>query len=549
MAWNSAMHEGRGVPRTAPEKRPCVPDGRSRFAALLAIMLAAGSLVSPASAGEAQALSASTIRETQTGKVQGLDGDVMSFRGIPYASPPMGPLRWRAPGPPERWTGVRSATQFGSDCFGSPHLRKGSLAPGPSEDCLYLNVWAPRDASPGRYPVMVWIYGGGFTGGSAAMPFYDGEALAKQGVVVVTFNYRTNILGFFAHPALSRESGNGVSGNYGLLDVLAALRWVQENAGAFGGDRDRVTVFGESAGASAIGLLLTSPLSQGLFSGAILESPGLMRPLATLAESSAAGEQLGSDLTQLRATDPAALMARAASTIPASRNLRQPRPIGPIIDGVVLPRSDGEAIAAGALASVPVIIGSNADEGRIFVDRAPVETAADYQAYLQTQFGDQAGALARCYPVTADAEVKATVSRVFGDNQFNNGIDAFSAALSRRSTPVFRYRFNGNTGDGRLPATHGEEIPFVFNTLIPDEVGLFSWLPRGGTPHDQALARAMSRAWTTFAKRGDPNGDGPVVWPAYKPGGQIMTFGPTGAAKAQPEPKTNQSCVGRAQTP
>lgn len=501
---------------------------RSAIAAALALTtIAAPSLAAGAGGGQGP------VRMTQTGQVQGLDGNIQIFRGIPYAAAPVGPLRWRAPQAAPPWKGVRPATHFGSDCYGTSYLRKGSLAPGVSEDCLYLNIWAPRDAAPGRYPVMVWVYGGGFTGGAAPMPFYDGEALARQGVVVVTFNYRANIFGFFAHPALTRESGTSSSGNYGLLDILAALQWVQRNVDAFGGDHRRVTVFGESAGASAIGLLLTSPKSQGLFSGAIMQSPGLLRPLATLAQSSAAGEQLGGDLAELRAMDPATLMARASTMVPPSRNLRQPRPIGPIIDGQVLPRSDAEAIASGHLLGVPVIIGSNADEGRAFVDRVPVETVADYHAYLEAQFGDEATTLARCYPATAASEVKTMVSRVFGDNQFNNGINVYSAALAKRPAPVFRYHFNGNTEAGRLPATHGEEIPFVFGALVPDEVGLFTWLPRGGTENDRVLSAKMVRAWTNFAKRGDPNGEGAPVWPAYKPEGRVMEFGPSGNAKAR----------------
>lgn len=495
--------------------------------------VALGGLASAAGAATATDF---PVRRTDLGQVQGLAGDVMSFRGIPYAAPPVGGLRWKPPQRARPWAGVRPATQFGSDCFGAAYLRKGSLAPGVSEDCLYLNVWAPSGAKPGQYPVMVWVYGGGFAGGTAAMPYYDGEALARQGVVVVTFNYRTNILGFFAHPGLSRESPTGTSGNYGLLDILAALRWVQGNARAFGGDPGRVTVFGESAGASAIGLLLTSPLSKGLFRGAILESPGLTRPLATLADSAASGERFDADLSRLRSTDPVTLMARADAARPASRDLRRPRPTGPIVDGHVLPQTDSAAIAAGRLAPVRVLIGTNADEGRAFLGRAPMETSADYQAYLEAQFGDQAAAVAACYPLDGRATPKEMVARIFGDNQFNRGVSAFSEALVRHGAPVWRYRFNGNTEGGRAPATHGAEIPYVFGVFKLDELGLFDWPPEGPTPADRALGQLMSAAWVRFAKNGDPAGDA-LNWPAYATGKSTMAFGPEGrAAVVSPGP-------------
>jgi para-nitrobenzyl esterase len=407
-----------------------------------------------------------------------------------------------------------------------------------SEDCLYLNIWAPERQSAQRYPVMVWIYGGGFVGGTAAVPYYDGTSLAREGAIVVTFNYRTNIFGFFSHPGLSQESPTHTSGNYGLLDMLAALKWVKQNIASFGGDPDRVTVFGESAGASAIGLLLTSPLSRGLFDGAILESPGLMRPLATLSESEAAGAELGDDLSQLRAMDPKTLMDHAASAIPASRKLEKPRPVGPIIDGTVLPQSDAQAMAGGDLDRVPVLIGSNADEGRLFVQLAPpIKTVAEYQSYLKTQFGASAGRMAECYPVASDDDVMPAVSKIFGDNQFNRGITTFSNALSALGLPVFRYRFDGLLGPGRKPATHGGEIPYVFDAFSSDELAIFSGMglinlgSSGVTAEDHALSRQMSSAWINFAAQRNPNGSGVPDWPAYKPDGTIMVFGSQSGAK------------------
>jgi len=512
-------------PRFIPYCDRVTPGWRGRLSRLLATLSVAVLAWSPAVWAEDSFPATNPVRSTEAGKVAGLDGDVLTFKGIPYAAPPVGALRWRPPQQPQQWKGVRQAAQFGADCFGDARLRQGSLAPNMSEDCLYLNVWAPRDGGARTHPVMVWVYGGSFTGGTSALSMYDGAALAQKGVVVVTFNYRTNIFGFFAHPALSLESQQGVSGNYGLLDILAALRWVKGNIGAFGGDPRQVTVFGESAGASALGLLLTSPQSQGLFQRAILESPGLTRPLATLSESSALGLKLG-DLANLRSMDAAALMSLAQSGLPAVRSLEKPRPIGPIIDGWLLPRSDRDAIDSGRFLHVPLLIGSNADEGRLFTRAIPVATRADYQQYLEAQFGAGAATMARCYPAKSDQDVPQAVSRLFGGEEFIRGIDAFSVAWAARKVPVWRYRFDGPGDPGIPPPTHAGELPFVF-------------LRGGATPADRSLSERMATAWTTFAKSGDPNGAGLPNWPVYNPGGSLMVFGPTiGPEPARPLRRT-----------
>lgn len=471
-------------------------------------------------------------RPTDAGLLSGLDGTVLRFLGIPYAAPPVGLLRWRAPLPAQPWPGVRQATQFGPDCFGHPLLRKGSRAPSMSEDCLYLNVWCPPETSTPR-PVLVWIYGGGFLGGSSALPYYDGTALARRGVVVVSFNYRANVFGFFAHPELSRESQGQASGNYGLLDMLAALGWVKRNISSFGGDPSRVTVFGESAGATSLGLLLTSPMSAGLFSGAILQSPGLMRPLATLAEGEVAGEQLG-DLAQLRNMSATDLMLRVGPGMSVSRGLLSPRQTGPIQDGWLLPLSDADAIAGGHFARIPIIIGSNADEGRLFVKHLPVNTVAEYRKYLSTQFGGAAAATEERYPATSDNDVKAALSQLFGDTQFNHGVDAFSDTFARWNVPVWRYRFNGNVGGDRLPATHGDEIPYVFGTFEHDALEIWPSLRDEVKDADQALSRHMATAWTTFAERGDPNWEDILSWKAYGEDGAIAVFGSAGTEGSIP---------------
>ena len=514
---------GVGYPADRPKKARFT--GRLMWFILAAsTALGAMGLMSEASAQTSNP-TAEPIRATETGRVQGLGGeDIDRFLGIPYAAPPTGGQRWRAPAPAPRWSGVRPATQFGSDCFGPQRLRTGSLAPGMSEDCLYLNIWSPHGEAHARRPVMVWVYGGSFVGGTAAMPFYDGTALARRGVVVVTFNYRTGVLGFLAHPGLSRESEARSSGNYGLLDILAVLGWVNRNIESFGGDPRRVTVFGESAGASAIGLLLTSPKSRGLFANAILESPGLLRPLSTLPEAEASGEHLEPELAKLRAMDPDALMALASSA-PGPRNLLQPRPMGPIVDGSVLPRSDAEALAQGDLVSTPVIIGSNADEGRLFVSQLPIRSVTDYHAYLQAQFGAAAARVEACYPASSDAEVKPALARVFADNQFSYGIEGYAGALSRRRPPVWRYFFTGNAVEGRPPPTHADELPYVFGVLDPKTLTLLGPMRTGATPADHQLSRQMQSAWVSFASTGNPNAAGERNWQPYHPGGATFTFG------------------------
>ncbi|WP_337180386.1 carboxylesterase/lipase family protein [Sphingopyxis granuli] len=473
----------------------------------------------------AAAENAPLIRETDLGRVEGIDGEVQSFLGIPFAAPPTGELRWRAPVAPPAWSDIKDARSFAPDCIGSERLRAGSRASSASEDCLYLNIWSPRRDSKERLPVMVWVYGGGFVGGTSSAPYYDGAALARQGVIVVTFNYRMGVLGFLAHPALSKENPNSASGNYGLLDMLAAFQWVQRNIAAFGGDPDRVTVFGESAGASALGLLITSPLSEGLFNQAILESPGLARPLATLSQSEEQGLQLGTDLSALRQADATELMKLAQSRIPASRQITEPRVIGPILDGYVLHTPDVDAFASGTFNKVPVLVGGNAEEGRTFTDQLPIKTLAQYENYLVQQFGEAAPSWERCYPAQSDDDVPAAISRLFGDNQFNHGIDMLTEAYAKWDVPLWRYRFDGVPGTGRLPATHGDEIPYVFGNLGPSSVSMFSSLEGGAGEADTKLAATISAAWARFAAHGSPGHPKQLHWPRFDRGGKAMIFG------------------------
>jgi carboxylesterase type B len=303
------------------------------------------------------------VVQTRFGAVAGDGSDILAFKGIPYAAPPVGPLRWKPPAPPASWEGVRAANTFGADCMRKPG--GSTRASGISEDCLTLNIWAPANLAQNKLPVMVFVYGGSFINGSGSRPLYDGEALACKNVVLVTFNYRTGVFGFLAHRLLTQESSRNSSGNYGLMDIVAALKWVKENIAGFGGDPGRVTLFGESSGASAISLLLTSPLAKGLFERAILESPGAMRPISNLEVAEKAGDVIGNDLDRMRSLSASEVLALTDRMVPAVRGLTTPRALGPINDGWVLRGDERAAFASGRVLPVPLIVGGNSDEGRI----------------------------------------------------------------------------------------------------------------------------------------------------------------------------------------
>jgi len=430
------------------------------------------------------------------GRLQGWrDGDVERWLGIPFAASPVGDRRWRPPGPAEGWDGVRDATQFGPDCPQQPWT--GSRASGLDEDCLTLNVWAParrRDDEP--LPVLVWFYGGSFAFGSASAGATDGSALARRGAVVVAANYRVGLFGFLAHPGLSAESPHGSSGNYGLLDQLAALRWVKANIAAFGGDAGRVMAFGVSAGAASLGLLLTSPLAAGAFDRVILESPGCFRPLAEHRDAEQAGLLVGEDLDELRRLPAAEVLARTGRLTPAMRALTAARPGRPHRDGWVVPGQDRDAYAAGEFQPVPMIVGGNTDEGSALVASWPLHDRHGWERLLATDFAGAIDEAHRHYPVHGDADVRTQLAAVFGDTQFTLAVRGIARAAARRGVPTYRYLF------ARRP-DHGAEVPFVFGTL--DD---------GASATDRALSERMGDAWVRFAATGDPNGPGLATWPA-----------------------------------
>lgn len=467
-------------------------------AAVVAVTLATGC------SAQAQA----PVVHTSLGDLSGSTADgVRAFKGVPFALPPVGDLRWKPPVAAKAWSGPRDATQFGADCMQKP--RPGSRAPGISEDCLTLNVWTPASAK--RLPVMVWVYGGGFVDGTASLPIYDGQALAKRDVVVVTLNYRTGVFGFLAHRALAAESSNHSAGNYGILDAIEALRWVKTNIAAFGGDPGKVTVFGESAGASMLDMVMVSPQSEGLFQRAILESPGGLRPLSTLAQAEDISDVVGSDLAALRAMPADQVLALNDKIVPKVRRLTTPRALGPIVDGWVVPRTDTEAFGKGEMRKVPLLIGGNSDEGRLFTKGWSITTTFEVEAYADQNFGKSANAMLALYGLDNDAAVPAGLSYAFGDTQFNYGVRGLARGMAAVQPKVWRYLFTRAPSGEKAPPTHSEEIDYVFGNL-----GAQRFVPRGAmNADDQKLSNAMMGAWVRFAGTGDPNGGSLPKWPRY----------------------------------
>jgi para-nitrobenzyl esterase len=461
---------------------------------------------------------------TEAGVVEGVDGGVKIFRGIPYARPPVGDLRWNPPLCAEGWTGVRSAESFGMDCPQIPLPTEPSNGPGMDEDCLYINVWTPAQSASERLPVMVWIHGGGFLSGSGADIRCDGEHLAGRGVVVVTFNYRLGIFGYLAHPRLSRESESGSSGNYGLMDQIAALEWVARNIEAFGGDPSRVTVFGVSAGSASIAQLITCEKARGLFSRAILESAGAFRPLCTLQEAEHAGSKLGDDVGALRTLSADALFARTKDITSQMRGLTTPRALRPIRDGVLIREDDRDAYRAGRVLPVSIIVGSNGDEGTIFTSSWPVKTVAEYAQFVRENFPDFADEAMEAYPAKSDSEVPAAVAAMFADCQFNFGARGIAAAFAEHHPPAYRYLFTRPWGTLATHANHGDEVAYVFGTIDSyrhlNNVQL--------QDRDSILSNTMMQAWIAFASDGNPNDGSLLDWKPYnRASDQCLEFGDT----------------------
>jgi para-nitrobenzyl esterase len=417
------------------------------------------------------------------------------------------------------------------------------LLPGPqSEDCLGLNVWTPARSASEKLPVMVWIHGGGFFIGATSQTAYDGEALASQGAVVVSINYRLGLFGFLAHPALSKESPQGVSGNYGLLDMIAALRWVNRNIAAFGGDPANVTIFGESAGGTAVCLLMVMPEAKGLFQRVVSESAAWINiPLSRLREPSYGrvpaeqfGEKLGSDIGALRSKSTAEIMKLAGNSMMNPEASARGEEYMPVIDGVVLPDDPARLFTSGKFHNVSLIAGTNRDEGTLFP--LPIKDQATLRTWADKQFGSSSEAVLKAYGAAGDAEARAVAAQIQGDWMFLQGTRVVLRAASKVNPQVYQYQFTRVSGIGQrlhFGAFHASEVGYVFATL-PDSalgtsaipmMGDFTIAPDSYNDQDERLSQAMSSAWVRFAKTGDPNGSGLAKWPSFRQGEAYMEFG------------------------
>jgi para-nitrobenzyl esterase len=489
-----------------------------------------------------------------TGVLAGTTGSthpsVRVFKGIPFAAPPLGENRWRAPQPAAKWDGVRKADAFGAPCTAGPVVGRGGRGatpgqtppaaaapprePARSEDCLYANIWTSATSPNDKRPVMVWIYGGGFAGGSGGLAWYDGENLAAKGPVIVTFNYRLGSLGFFAHPDLAKEAGHPGSGNYGMMDAIAMLQWVKRNIAAFGGDPNKVMIAGESAGAIMVGALVGSPQAKGLFIRAIAESGGWM----------------GLTMAHMRAT--ATVQAEGAKTMEALgvktlRDLRA-KPLeeltglsagGLVVDGYLIPEDTSLTFRSGKQNAVDVLTGSNKDEANFGIcgpaagiaGRGGQTMKADaFKTAAERKFGDMADQYLQLYPGSSDADAQRAAHEACAD-EINWNMRQWAAAQASKGKKAYTYYFthiqNVNGQPSPQGATHTAEISFAWNN--PKGQATQTW-----NDVDVKLADQMSSYWVNFIAKGDPNGNGLAHWPEYKDlaTSKVMVFGDTPEVEA-----------------
>ncbi len=501
---------------------------------------------------------AADVVKTANGSVEGVTepSGIHVYRGIPFGAPPTGELRWKPPQPVKNWEGVRKAAQFGPRCmqapiFGDMNFRSNGM----SEDCLYLNVWTPAAAAQGGLPVLVYFYGGGFVAGDGSEPRYDGETMARKGIVALTVNYRLGVFGFFAHPELTKESPHHASGNYALLDMQAALQWVQNNIAAFGGDPKKVTIAGESAGSIAVSALMASPLSKGLIAGAIGESGALIAPTlppVPLAQAEAGGLKFaetvgGTSLAALRAMTTEQIQ-QAAAKLPVGR-------FPSTLDGYFLPKAPADIFAAGEQAHVPLLVGWNSEEnGARALLGAKEPTPENFAEAVRSRYKERADDVLKLYGGTTRDEVLQAATDLASD-----GFIAFSTwkwsdlQAKTGGKPVYRYLYArprpqmvasmGNAVPGlaggvisganapatrppaALGAVHSAEIEYAMGNLASNKV--YDW-----SPDDYKVSETMQAYFANFVKTGDPNGPGLPKWPAATGGGdsQVMRIDVTAGA-------------------
>jgi para-nitrobenzyl esterase len=470
------------------------------------------------------------------GQLQGVVADsVTSFKGIPFAAPPVGDLRWKSPSPAKAWTGIRKADAYASGCMQDPGMAKMmGASENVSENCLYLNVWTAANTVGEKRPVMVWIHGGAFVGGMTGTPMFDGTKFAQKGVVLVSIAYRLGVFGFMAHPELSRESGKG-SGTYGIQDMIAGLKWVKKNIGKFGGDPSHVTIFGESAGGIAVGMLSAAPAAKGLFQRAISESGGSFAPpriadgagmnVASLKLAESAGESF---LKKLGAAD-----IRAARALPAEQiqkalggGMGGGSSFWPVADGNVLPGDPYELYEKGRFNDTPILVGTNSNEGGLFM-RSPVAAAA-FEKQIRSGYGAQADVMLNAYPHSTDAEAARSSADVFREFAFSWPTWAWARMQSQKGkSKAFVYYFDHRTPSSPDGANHGDEVNYVFQNFRTP----------GSTPRseDLALSDLIRSYWINFASTGNPNGSGLPQWPAFTENNQkVMFFDTTASARPIP---------------
>jgi para-nitrobenzyl esterase len=464
------------------------------------------------------------------GKIRGVVANgISSFKGVPFAASTAGENRWKAPQPVVPWKGVKEANRLAPACVQDTGfaVRLGA-PPDVSEDCLYLNVWTPAKTANDKLPVMVWIYGGAFVGGGTNWPLYDGTRLAEKGVVLVSVAYRVGVFGFLAHPELSKESGHG-SGTFGLQDQIAGLKWVRANIAKLGGDPDRVTIFGESAGGISVSMLAASPQAKGLFQRAISQSGGSMAPpisegaagagVPTLALAEETGKKF---LAALPAND-----IKTARAVPADKVLAAtrgvPRGFWPTVDGHVIVGDQYELYRAGRFNDTPILIGTNSDEGAAF--SPPKATSASYEQQVRSAYGAKADAILAANPHGTDAEAHAATKNLFRDAVFAWSTWRWASLQSQKGKgKAWLYYFDHRTPASPAGASHAAEIGFVFRNLGNPA--------NPATAAEQSLSELMSSYWVNFAKSGDPNGSGLPPWPAFSDTTpQVMHFDQSSSAR------------------
>ncbi|UPL50042.1 carboxylesterase/lipase family protein [Hymenobacter sublimis] len=516
---------------------------------LLSLLTAGAASPALAQTPTTRMATAPTQVQTANGLLEGLitANGIRAFKGVPFAAPPVGERRWKAPQPVANWTNVRPAKDFGPRAmqlplFGDMNFRSNGV----SEDCLYLNVWTPAKSGREKLPVLVYFYGGGFVAGDGSEPRYDGESMARRGIVAVTVNYRLGVFGFLAHPELTQESPDHASGNYGFLDQSAALRWVQQNIAAFGGDPQQVTIAGESAGSMSVSAQMISPLSKSLFARAIGESGSMLNtgfgpvPLSQ-------GEQAGvAFASNLGASSLAALRALPAQQLlEATGKPGTPR-FAPTLDGYFFPKLPVATFAAGEQARVPLLVGWNSQEMSYqFLMGAEKPTVNNYTQTVQKLYGDRAPEILKLYPAANDAQAEQSATALAGDRFIAYSTWKWADMHAQTSgQPVYRYLYArprpamtpemGNATAGlaggvvkqapsapKAPpaagAVHSAEIEYALGNLATNKV--YAW-----TPEDYNVSQTMQSYFANFIKTGNPNGKGLPTWPALSkgPGGQVL---------------------------